>query len=123
MFFFVRESGGVGELTAMINAVVRCHSTVNELTVCYKENEDNIKGGIKASVPASAKIARVSHHNPFLKNRETALCLQLTSETQKWLSMCCGAAGQAVIKLHSMEKKRPPLKLAEAGLETLRKSN
>jgi hypothetical protein len=47
MFLFVIESGGVGELTAIIIAVVRCHSTVNDLAVCYnKENEDSIKGGI-----------------------------------------------------------------------------
>jgi len=59
---------------------------VNEMAICYnKENEDNIKGGIKASVPASAKISCVSHHNPFLKKREKVLCLQLTAETQKWL--------------------------------------
>jgi len=70
---------------------------VNEMAICYnKENEDNIKGGIKASVPANAKISCVSHHNPFLKKREKALCLQLTAETQ-W---CCGEAGQVVIKLH-----------------------
>jgi hypothetical protein len=70
----------------MTNAEVSCHSTVNELTICYnKKNEDNIKGGIKASIPASAKISCVSHHNHFLKNREKALCLQLTAETQKWL--------------------------------------
>jgi hypothetical protein len=80
MFLFVSESGGVGELMTIIIAVARCHSTVNELTICYnKENEDNIKGCIKASVPASAKISCVSHHNPFLKKREKALCLQLTA--------------------------------------------
>jgi hypothetical protein len=72
----------------MIIAVVRCHSTVNEPAICYnKENEHNIKGGIKASVPASAKISCVSHHNPFLNKREKALCLQLSAETQKWLSV------------------------------------
>jgi len=86
-FVFVIESGGVGELTAMIIAVVRCHSTVHELAICYnKENEDNIKEGIKASVPASAKISCVSHHNPFLKKREKALCLQLTADTEMVVS-------------------------------------
>ena len=95
MFLFVIERGGGGELTALIIAVVRCHSTVNELAISYnKENEDNIKGAIKASVPASVKISCVSHHNPFLKKRGKALCLQLTAETEKWLSVSGGVVRQ-----------------------------
>ena len=95
MFLFVIESGDVGELTAIIIAVVRCHSTVNELAICYnKENEDSIKEDIKASVPASAKTSCVSHHKPFLKKRKKALCLQLTAKTQKWLSVSGVVVGQ-----------------------------
>lgn len=63
--------------------------------------QDNIKGGIKASVPASAKISCVRLLSLPQKEREgfvfTADCRDTEMVVSQW---CCGEAGQAVIKLH-----------------------
>lgn len=121
-FLLVIESGGVGELTATIIAVVRCHSTVNEMAICYnKENEVNIKGGIKASVPASAKISCVSHHKHLpQKEREgfvfTADCRD-TEMVVKSLVLWCGRTS-GYKTTQGIGRRRPPLMLVQAGLET-----
>jgi hypothetical protein len=43
-----------------------------------------IRGSVKASAPLIAKISCASCHDPFFQNMETALCVWLEDEAQKF---------------------------------------